>query len=146
MEIGGRIAKVALSWLGTPYRHQASRNQIGCDCLGLVLGVWREIYGMPPATPPVYSADWAEAGGTDRLMEAAEYFCIRQERAEPRRGDLLLFRWRPHLPAKHCAIALAADEIIHAYEGHAVLVSTLVPQWRRRIAGVFEFPKMDGAD
>ncbi len=28
-------------WLGTPYRHQGRRKGVGCDCLGLVLGVWR---------------------------------------------------------------------------------------------------------
>ena len=36
---------IAYSWIGTPYRHQASRKGVGCDCLGLVLGVWRELYG-----------------------------------------------------------------------------------------------------
>ena len=28
-------------WIGTPYRHQASLKGVGCDCLGLVRGVWR---------------------------------------------------------------------------------------------------------
>jgi NlpC/P60 family putative phage cell wall peptidase len=55
-------------------------------------------------------------------------------------GDLILFRWRPHLPAKHAAILIAADRFVHAYEGSAVVVSALVPQWRKRIAGVFAFP------
>jgi hypothetical protein len=30
---------------------------------------------------------------------------------------------------------------VHAYEGMAVSLSALVPQWRRRIAGVFAFPE-----
>ena len=43
----------ARRWLGTPYRHQASRMGVGCDCLGLVRGVWRSLYGAEPeATPP----------------------------------------------------------------------------------------------
>jgi hypothetical protein len=29
---------------------------------------------------------------------------------------------------------------VHAYEGNAVSLSALVPQWRKRIAGVFAFP------
>ena len=57
-------------------------------------------------------------------------------------GDLLLFRWRPHLPAKHAGILVGPDRFIHAYQGHAVLISALVPHWRRRIAGVFAFPEM----
>ena len=54
----------------------------------------------------------------------------------------MLFRWRSHLPAKHVGIASAADRFIHAYQRHAVLESTLVPQWRSRIAGVFRFPEI----
>jgi NlpC/P60 family putative phage cell wall peptidase len=52
-----------------------------------------------------------------------------------------LFRWRPHLPAKHAAIMVGPDRFIHAYERNAVVVSALVPQWRNRIAGVFAFPQ-----
>ncbi len=55
-------------------------------------------------------------------------------------GDLLLFRWRPHLAAKHAGILIEPGRFIHAYQGNAVTVSALVPQWRRRIAGVFAFP------
>ncbi|MGA8997361.1 MAG: peptidase P60, partial [Pseudolabrys sp.] len=32
-------------WIGTPYRHQASLIGVGCDCLGLVRGVWRAVVG-----------------------------------------------------------------------------------------------------
>ena len=43
--IAEAVVKEALSWLGTPYRHQGSRKGVGCDCLGLVMGVWRAIHG-----------------------------------------------------------------------------------------------------
>ena len=56
-------------------------------------------------------------------------------------GDLLLFRWRPHLPAKHAGILVRQDHFVHAYEGMAVSLSALVPQWRKRIAGVFRFSR-----
>ena len=35
----------ARGWLGTPYHHQASLKGVGCDCLGLLRGVWREVIG-----------------------------------------------------------------------------------------------------
>ena len=35
-------------WIGTPYRHQASLKGVGCDCLGLVRGVWRACVGDEP--------------------------------------------------------------------------------------------------
>ena len=49
-------------WIGTPYRHQASLKGVGCDCLGLVRGVWRGVIGDEPDRASAYAADWAEAG------------------------------------------------------------------------------------
>lgn len=37
------VIAAARSWLGTPYHHQASRKGVGCDCLGLIRGIWREL-------------------------------------------------------------------------------------------------------
>lgn len=131
----------ALSWVGTPYRHQGAKKNVGCDCLGLVLGVWRSLYGAAPELPGAYAPDWAEAGEREMLLDGARrHFCERPI-AQLQPGDLLLFRWRPHLPAKHAGILTAKNHFVHAYQGHAVTVSALVPQWRRRIAGVFAFPQ-----
>lgn len=132
------VAIEAASWIGTPYRHQGCRRGVGCDCLGLVRGVWRGLYGDEAEHPGPYAPDWAEAGGQDRLLEAARRYLI--ELGELSAGSVLLFRWRPHLPAKHAGIALDTDRFIHAYQGQGVTTSALVPQWRRRIAGVFAFP------
>ena len=133
----------AMAWVGTPYRHQASTRGVGCDCLGLVRVIWRALYGCEPATPGPYAPDWAEAGGRDLLLEAARSHCREKAPEEAQPGDVLLFRWRPHHVAKHLGIVASGDSFIHAYEGHAVTVSALVPQWRRRIAGVFAFPALD---
>jgi NlpC/P60 family putative phage cell wall peptidase len=47
------IVKAARGWLGTPYHHQASVKGAGADCLGLIRGLWRELYGSEPeAVPP----------------------------------------------------------------------------------------------
>ena len=43
--------------------------------------------------------------------------------AEMRPGDLMLFCWRPDLPAKHAGILSASDRFIHAYEQAAVIES-----------------------
>jgi NlpC/P60 family putative phage cell wall peptidase len=138
-DIAEAIVAEAMRWAGTPYRHQGTRWGVGCDCLGLVRGVWREVYSAEAETPGPYSMDWAETGGGEPLLEAARRHCIEQERA-PARGDLILFRWRAGLAVKHAGIMVAPDQFIHAYEGAAVVVSPLAPQWRRRIAGVFSFP------
>ena len=145
--MSGAVADVvvgeALSWLGTPYRHQGFRKGVGCDCIGLVLGVWRAVYGVEPELPGPYAPDWAEAGGEERFLTAVRRHFPEKPADERAAGDLLLFRWRPHLPAKHAGILVGQERFVHAYEGMAVSLSALAPQWRKRIAGVFAFPARD---
>lgn len=130
----------ALEWVGTPYRHQGVVKGVGCDCLGLVRGVWRNLYGQALEDPGAYSADWAEMGARDRLLAAARRHFTEKDAAALRAGDLLVFRWRGTGVSKHLGIAAGPDSFVHAYEGMAVTVSALVPHWRRRISGVFAFP------
>lgn len=136
------ILAVARSWIGTPYRHQASRKQVGCDCLGLVRGIWRELYGREPERPGAYQPDWAERDGSERLIAAARrHFGAPLPPSAMRAGDVLIFRWRADAAAKHAGILSGEDRFIHAYEQAAVIESPLVSSWRRRIAAVFRFPE-----
>jgi NlpC/P60 family putative phage cell wall peptidase len=133
-----RALVVARTFLGTPYRHQGSRRGVGCDCLGLVRGVWRELYDAEAEEPGAYSADWAELDGRDRLAEAAGRHLVAVEEALP--GDVVLFRWREGAPAKHCGVLDEGGRVIHAYEGASVVSSPMPRAWGRRIAGHFRFP------
>ena len=141
LPVAAAVVDEALSWMGTPYRHQASRKHVGCDCLGLVRGVWRGVYGREAERPDAYAPDWAEAGEDERLLAGICRHFSEKSLASAGQGDLLLFRWRPHLPAKHAGILIGDARFVHAYQGAGqVAASALVPQWRRRIAAVFAFP------
>jgi NlpC/P60 family putative phage cell wall peptidase len=98
------IVSLARAWLGTPYRHQASLKGVGCDCLGLVRGVYAEAYGRPAETPPPYSRDWAEAARRETMIEAAERHLIRIDVFSATAGDVVIFRLRTGAMAKHCGI------------------------------------------
>jgi len=136
-----KVLALAESWIGTPYRHQASLLGVGCDCLGLIRGIWRGLYGHEPELPPPYAPDWAERGGEDRLVAAAKrHFLTVPDMEEAQPGDMLLFRWRADVAAKHLGILAGPEHFIHAYEQAAVVRSALVPGWKRRIAGTFRFP------
>jgi NlpC/P60 family putative phage cell wall peptidase len=135
-----RIVMEARSWIGTPYRHQASLKGVGCDCLGLLRGVWRGVLGHEPELPPPYSPDWAEAGA-DTLVAAARRYLLEIERREIAPGDVLLFRWRDNLPAKHCAVATSSNSMIHAHDGASVVEVALCSWWRRHLAHAFRFPE-----
>ena len=134
------IVAAARGWLGTPYRHQASLKGVGTDCLGLVRGVWREVLGDEPERPPAYAPGWAELGGGEAMAEAARRHLVEMPCTEYRGGDVLLFRWRPHLPAKHAGIAVSCGAMVHAQEEGLVSEVALSPWWLRHLAFVFRFP------
>lgn len=136
------IVAAARGWIGTPYRHQASLKGVGADCLGLLRGIWRETIGPEPEAVSAYSPGWAEAGGEERLLAAALRHLLPAPDGRIAPGRVLLFRWRPHLPAKHCGIATHEDRFVHAHDGASVAEVTLVPAWRRRIVALFDFPEV----
>lgn len=141
--LAGRVVSVARGWIGTPYRHQASLKHVGTDCLGLIRGVYREIYSLEPESPPPYAADWAEAGDRETLAEAARRHLREIDVHELSPGDVVLFRWRQGLSAKHAGILSSASAMIHAQSGVNVCEVSISPWWRRRLAFAFRFPELN---
>jgi NlpC/P60 family putative phage cell wall peptidase len=135
-----RIVESARGWIGTPYRHQASLRAVGCDCLGLVRGVWREVLGPEPEAPGPYAADWDEASGLERLAEAGARHFKPLAASDFEAGDVILFRWREGLPAKHAAIATSRQTMIHAHDGARVCEVRIGSLLRQRVAFAFQFP------
>ncbi|MQT12316.1 NlpC/P60 family protein [Segnochrobactrum spirostomi] len=137
------IVAAARGWIGTPYRHQASLKGVGADCLGLVRGLWRDLIGPEPEAVPAYSPDWAEAGGRETLAAGGlrHMIAVPIEAAQP--GDVVLYRFREGLPAKHAGLLVTADRMVHATERIGVVEVALGPWWRRRIAYAFAFPGID---
>lgn len=141
-----QIIDTAREWIGTPYVHQASAKGAGCDCLGLLRGVWRELYGGEPEAPPAYTPDWNERHwrvGGEPLLEAARRHLMLRGGFEFEPGDALIFRVAADGPAKHCAIASDADRFIHAYAGREVVETWMNRWWRARLVGVFSFPEAE---
>ncbi len=69
-------------------------RSVGCDCLGLQRGVWREFVGPEPMPLPSYSRDWGETGPAEVLAEAARAAMIELDVADARTGDVILLRMR----------------------------------------------------
>ncbi|MDF3413449.1 peptidase [Sulfitobacter sp. M57] len=138
------IVAAARCWIGTPYVHQSSRLGAGCDCLGLLRGIWRDLCGQEPELVPAYSKDWSEPQGEERLWAAALRHLHPKEPRDAEEGDVLLFRMRDQGVAKHLGVQGrigARASFIHAYTGHGVVESPLSTPWQRRIVARFEFPR-----
>ena len=146
------IVKAARGWLGTPYHHQASLKGVGSDCLGLIRGIWRELYGPEPETMPAYTQDWGSATGSETLIEAACRHLVTLadvSGAEP--GDVLVFRMRDcgvakHAPGSHfvryraLACLNAGRSQADPQKGLGVVEIDLGVWWRRRAVAAFAFP------
>ena len=136
------VVAQARLWIGTPYRHQASLREAGADCLGLIRGVWRELQGDEPTDVPAYTPDWSEAEREEALWTAARKH-LREVSRAPALGDVILFRMRDGMVAKHLGIVSAVGEtprFLHAYQRHGVIESPFSAPWRRRAVSFFEFP------
>lgn len=141
---GACIVTAARGWIGTPYRHQAACRGAGCDCLGLVRGLWREVMGPEPERVPAYSRDWSEPARQETLWQAAARHLVAKPPDAEAPGDVILFRMRAGAVAKHLGIVGATGAqatFIHAYSGHGVVETALSAPWRRRIVARFAFPE-----
>ncbi|WBU61809.1 peptidase [Paracoccus albus] len=142
-DVGYDAVRIARQWLGTPYLHQASVKGVGTDCLGLIRGVWRGLYGDEPELPAFYSSDWGEYDASEPLLTGSHRHFLVDESVETL-GQILLFRMRQGASVKHLGLVSAvgdAPAFIHAYDRHGVVESPLSGPWRRRIAARFRFPK-----
>lgn len=134
-----RVIKAARSWIGTPYHDQASLRGVGCDCLGLARGVWREVVGEERFRVPIYTPDWGDYGSTEVLAEGARS-CMLEVPVDPLRpGGVVLFRMREGMPAKHVGILVGGGRFVHAYERTGCIEQPL-GAWARRIVFQFLYP------
>jgi NlpC/P60 family putative phage cell wall peptidase len=139
-----KIVAAARGWIGTPYVHQASLKKKGCDCLGLLRGVWREVKGADdPEILPPYSPDWAEAKGEETLYIGLRRHLNEIALASVAAGHVVLFRMIAHGPAKHCAIVGDRDgglTLIHARQNKQVNEEAFTDAWRKKLVFAFEVP------
>lgn len=140
------IVKLARAWIGTPYHHQASCQGVGTDCLGLVRGVYRALYGFEPQELPAYSQDWAEVNRRETMLEAARCHLCEVAPADAADGDVVLFRIFKTGLAKHAGIVTGDGVFVHAMENRPVAEVAMSNWWRRRLAAAFSFPGLARQD
>lgn len=133
------VVSLARGWIGTPYVHQASLKGVGCDCLGLLRGLWREIHSDEAEDIPPYLPDW-DVPGSETLREGLARHLAPVDLAAIAPGDVLLFRMVARAAARHCAIL--ADQggslsLIHARQNKRVGEEPFTPFWRARLAYAF---------
>lgn len=130
------ILDEAATWLGTPFRHQGRIKGIGCDCVGLIIGIARR-FGLSDYDCLDYPRE--PDGATLRARLDARLAPLPLARAKP--GDVLLLRIRRH--PQHVGI-LSRRGLIHAHAGSGGVVETrMTARWSERLLAAYRFPGLE---
>lgn len=142
---GAMVAGQARTWLGTPYVHQASLKAKGCDCIGLVRGVAREV-GFKD---PFKTGEARKFAGYGRQPKAADLIeaCLLYLQPIPKPtatlGDILLLRYEKD--PQHFALISRLDpmHIIHAFTPERrVVENPLSGKWPMRVMMAFRYKEL----
>lgn len=115
-----QIVREAKEWIGTPWHHHQSCKQVGCDCVGFLLGVARSVslslpnfenYGRTPANGELKHR-------LDRSFEQTK---------TPFAGDIILFRIKG--VDRHVGILSGNKTFIHASQQHGVVEINYDSRW-----------------
>ncbi len=149
------IVAEARSWLGTRFHHQGrlkktATHKGGCDCIGLVVGVVRDL-ALPYAGEEnahyqfLYECDrtdYERIPNGKELRQALVTHLQEITLAEIAPGDALLFCFDQN--PQHVAIVsdypYGGLGIIHCYmKARQVVENRLDESWQRRLVGAFRF-------
>lgn len=84
------VVSTARSWLGTPFVHQARLKHAGVDCVGLVIGVGKELGIIDPSFDVI---EYARIPDGIRLMAGAKANLIEVPHAEMQVGDIVVVKF-----------------------------------------------------
>lgn len=142
------VVAEARTWIGTRFHHQAALKGVGCDCVGLVMGVGMALHLLPedfvtrPEFEPFRGYSRVPAGD-EMLALAFATFAepIRIPEAGP--GDVVLFRFG----GDPCHVAILGDysegglSLVHAYAPLRRVIETRLDEtWFSRIVSAYRLP------
>lgn len=144
-EVASKVSRTAVvrearRFMGTPFVHQASLRGIGCDCIGLVVGVASEL-GLPEAAAwkrDLRFMGYGRLPVPTKLLEACNVYLDRIEVNRAGLGDVLLMTFMRE--PMHFGIISDTEPfyMIHSYAtaGH-VVEHILDEKWRQRVLYAF---------
>lgn len=129
------VVDSARLWLGTPYRHQARVRMIAVDCIGLVIGVGRDLGIFAEGFD---YTDYSRLPHGGVLQREVERHCIPIPLSDKSPGCILLMKWKGE--PQHAAIYTGPTIIHSASTFKKVVEHTYSGKWMERTVAAYQLP------
>lgn len=144
--IRSKILAEARTWLGTPYKHQASVKQVGVDCISLVVQVGRIVGVLPITDDEIASySGYGRLPNPKRMAIGMAKYLNGVQSDDVQVGDIAWIQWRASLPM-HLALVGEFEgrrTLIHALgDIGKVTEHTLDTVWEERVVSYWRYPGM----
>jgi len=132
VDYGKLIAEEAKRWLGTPFEHHASVFQKGCDCIGLVIGVLKNVDLLKEGFQvEYYSREFMLHHSEEILLNRLRAYSDQVEQTNLVEGDFLSFQFGRCV--SHVGIYLSDNLFIHSENKKGVSYAILKnSEWSTR--------------
>jgi len=143
------IESTAEAWVGTPFLHQGRSRYLtdtrcgGCDCIGLIIGVSKDLSLISALGKPIAfydDATYSPMPSGNRLHNLLSSHMIEKSPQEADIGDVLLFKFVKY--PQHVAFFTSQDSIIHSHAPYGVRREILNDKWKKRLVGCFRFTEV----
>jgi NlpC/P60 family putative phage cell wall peptidase len=136
------IVQEALTWRGTPYHHAADLKHIGCDCVGLLIGVAKAVGILDHAWHPgVYSPQWHVHKSQQLLQETMESLgCMPIPIDDRHPGTIVVFQFGRVISHAGILVSRDPDYLVHALLHQGVKHHRLAGDLLNRLRGGYTFP------
>lgn len=115
------VAAEAMSWLRTPYHHQARIKGVGVDCAQILIAVYSEVGLIQPFQTGPYPPDWHLHRSVERYLGWVQKYAHPVEEAGL--GDMIMFKFGRCF--SHGSIVVGDGLVVHSYVGRGVILSRL---------------------
>lgn len=130
-DIRAAIVAEALTWLQTPWHHEARVKSAGVDCAQFLIGVYAAAGLVPEFDTGHYPPDWHLHRDEKRFLAHLLQYADPVESALP--GDIAMFSYGRH--EAHGSIVVEWPTIVHAWRDEGMVVLSDVE--RGPLAGRF---------
>lgn len=137
MTIHEQVVEEARKWKGTPFKHQGRKPGIGCDCVGLLIGIAGSVLGVRDTFDYQYGRDPNNWAIKKELDSSPVLFC-KEDKHDIAVGDIAIFHLGKHQIPHHVGIISDYSDIsfgiIHCYQNIGRVVEHRMNDvWKKRI-------------